>query len=452
MTCLSPASAISAAPFAFPSSRPGPAEKAFALLVLAGLFNAAILDVLVGQLPRPDIVAMLDVEDHARWMASEANAGISLVFWPAAYLVSGLLFLRDALRWSVLRAGGTVLALCAVLLLSTVWSDAPRDTAMRAIHITGKSLFALWLVRRMGLRGTFGLLVFAGSAVLLAGWALALARPEVGWQAYRGETALRGFFTHKSAYGMAAMFTAFLGCALLVSGGVPDLKRAHLAMLSLVALASLSVSQSVTAVLMLALALLVFAAGRRVARGSSARQRRRRLFESAVFLALVIGSAWLVQSVILEAFGRDATLSRRTAIWDAILASQGAGNLLGHGYYGFWRYEPGSPLFEIVGREGFAASSPHNAFLLAWLDTGWLGLALFAGVILTAVLSAVRLLLRGGDGLQAMPLALAIVIATTGFVESNLFTGQEINWILLVIALAGSKLALRPSRICRKQS
>lgn len=44
-----------------------------------------------------------------------------------------------------------------------------------------------------------------------------------------------------------------------------------------------------------------------------------------------------------------------------------------------------------------------------------------------------------------MPLALATVILSIGTVESNLFTGQEANWILLVMIFSGAGLTLRRS-------
>lgn len=428
--------------FARPISLAG-SEIAFILIVLVGLCNPAILDVLMGQLPREDLAAVLNAEDHARYAAAEGNSRFSLVFWPMAYLISGILFLRDAMRWSVLRSGALVMMYCALLMASSLWSDTAQDTAMRAIHTTGKTLFILWLVQRLGLRGAFEMFVVAGTFVLLAGWALALGKPSVGWMSYRGDWALRGFYTHKNAFGMNAMFVSFLGIGLLMSTGRGRLGRTHLIWAAGVGTASLAFSQSVTAILMLGLALFLMMIGRWVASARLQSHRQGRLAQAIIIAAFAVATVWIAQSLILDFFGRDLTLSRRTVIWESLLASEGNGSLLGHGYYGFWRYVPGSSLYEVVQRMGFATSSPHNAFLLAWLDIGWIGLATFVSIFLATLRRSLRLLVQAPEGISALPLALTAVLLSIGTVESNLFTGQEANFILLTMIFSGAGLILR---------
>lgn len=415
-------------------------ETGFILLMLVGLFNPAILDILIGRLPRPDLAPLLGAEDQARYAAAGAGSSrISLLFWPTAYIISGMLFLRDAMRFSVLRASAAILLFCALLVASTFWSDAPRETAMRAAHFTGKSIFAAWLVSRIGLRRSFEMMVIAGTVVLLAGWLLALGKPSVGWQAYRGETALRGFFTHKTGYGMTAMFVTLITVGLRLSrSAVAPGRSLPLTGIFLFGAASLAMAQSVTAILVLLAGVFVILVARRVATGRTPALRRMRLVQTVALCAVAIVAIWLSYETILEFFGRDPTLSRRTDIWQSIVSAQQGGSLLGQGYYAFWRYVPGSALFEIVQRQGFAASSPHNAYLLAWIDVGWIGLAAFAGISLTGLSRATGLLVDRAGREAPMAIALVLVTIVIGTVESNLFTGQEINWIVLAIVLIGA--------------
>jgi exopolysaccharide production protein ExoQ len=417
-------------------------EIAFILVVLTGICNPAILDVLVGKMPRPDLTPLLGAEDQVRYAAGAGNAGVSLIFWPLAYLCSGALFLRDAMRRSTLGAAAPILLFCMLLLASTLWSDAPKETFMRAVHLTGKTIFAIWLVARLGFRGAMEMLAIAGAIVLLAGWALALGKPTVGWQAYRGETALRGFFTHKTGYGMMAMFVTLIAVGLRMSlreNGARD--RLPLVGIAILGAASLAVSQSVTAILMLGTGIVAVLAARHVSAGPSPAHRRLRLGAVATIAAAATVAAWFGHEAVLEVFGRDPTLSRRTDIWSAIVASQQGGTLLGHGYFAFWRYVPGSTLFEIVQRQGFATSSPHNAFLLAWIDAGWVGLLAFCGLCLGALRRSAGLLVRGGAA-AGLQIALVPALIVIGTVESNLFTGQEINWALFAMAFTGAGLAL----------
>jgi len=421
-------------------------EVLFVVLVLALIINPAILDVLTGSLPMTGNHRDLGLQQQFL-MGDRDNSPVSLVAWPLIYSVSGLLLLWRGLRVETLRCAWLALAFCIFLATSALWSEVPGTSVMRGIHTLGKAIFAIYLVQRFPLPRVWALLAISAGAVVAAGWLVGFALPSVAWQGYRGEIALRGLFTHKSGLGATAMVLLVLTGAFYLRRISPSYfpRRLQLALLALGA-PSLLASQSATALLLSIATVGVIVGGAWVGQGATPRERRVRLTllsGGAVFATL---AAYASYGFIFELLGRDATLSRRTEIWGAIIELGQQKPWLGHGYFGFWRFTPGSGIYEIIMRENFVAASPHNSYLLAWLDTGWVGLALFLALVGQAMLRAMRLMIAAPGSLAPVPLAMLLPVLLTGLVESSLFKGQQAGWIVLVIVSVGAGLALRRTR------
>ena len=97
-----------------------------------------------------------------------------------------------------------------------------------------------------------------------------------------------------------------------------------------------------------------------------------------VLVVLVAGFAVVdaQPDVPLALLGRDATLSGRTGLWDAVLAAISMKPLLGYGYESFWNGLAG-PSASVVAAVHWIPPHAHNGFLDLWLDLGALGLLIF---------------------------------------------------------------------------
>jgi O-antigen ligase len=76
--------------------------------------------------------------------------------------------------------------------------------------------------------------------------------------------------------------------------------------------------------------------------------------------------------------GRNATLTDRTLIWDMLLKS-GSNPIIGEGFESFWLTNKGNDVFDE-----FHVTYAHNGYLDDYLDTGLVGVLLFAGMLYAA--------------------------------------------------------------------
>jgi len=132
-----------------------------------------------------------------------------------------------------------------------------------------------------------------------------------------------------------------------------------------------------------------------------------------VLIAAICNELFSVNSAVLEASGRDASLTGRTGIWQTVL-SEPINPLLGTGYTSFWLGErlqriwnlyPNTPLIQA-----------HNGYLEVYLNLGMVGLALLGGVLWTGLRNARR--------------RLRATHYKTGNVDDSLFRTFAIAYIL----------------------
>ena len=90
---------------------------------------------------------------------------------------------------------------------------------------------------------------------------------------------------------------------------------------------------------------------------------------------------------LLEAIGKDATLSNRTPMWRGIIGFlQNNNTLTGYGLLMFWENQTAlQRLRNSFGRNSWyrtMAFGSHNTILETWLDVGLIGLATYLGVLI----------------------------------------------------------------------
>jgi len=82
---------------------------------------------------------------------------------------------------------------------------------------------------------------------------------------------------------------------------------------------------------------------------------------------------------VLSAVGRDPTLTQRTELWgDVVVLNPNA--VVGAGFESFWL---GERLTILWAKYHWRPNESHNGYLEIYLNLGWIGLALFAFVLLS---------------------------------------------------------------------
>ncbi len=122
-------------------------------------------------------------------------------------------------------------------------------------------------------------------------------------------------------------------------------------------------------------------------------QVARKPFVTTLLAVSAIGCSALVLfgglGAVLEALGRNPTLTGRTEVWRIVLPfSQSA--LFGSGYESFWL---GDRITRVGALLGSGINEAHNGYLEIYLNLGWVGLSLLGVVIFVGyrnVIAAIR--------------------------------------------------------------
>ena len=135
---------------------------------------------------------------------------------------------------------------------------------------------------------------------------------------------------------------------------------------------------------------------------------------------------------ILQSMGKDPTLTGRTEIWKNVLDVP-INPLLGAGFESFWLGERLQRLWAIPGMH---VNEAHNGYLEIYLNLGWIGVALMAGIMVAGYRNLVRLLRQDPE---AGRLRLAYFVAGAAY---NLTEAAMRTMSLMWIAFFFSMIAL----------
>jgi O-antigen ligase len=137
---------------------------------------------------------------------------------------------------------------------------------------------------------------------------------------------------------------------------------------------------------------------------------------------------------IIKDLGRSPTLTGRTAIWKAVLPL--AGNpLIGTGYESFW---VGKRLEEFWSQNDGALNGiteAHNGYLELYLNLGWIGVALLAGLIVLGYPKVIATL-RADPQAGSIGLAFFVSEIVYNYTEAG-FRMMFPLWIFFLLAVLG---------------
>jgi O-antigen ligase len=270
------------------------------------------------------------------------------------------------------------------------------------------------------LLGTTLLLVLGLSfafVYLLPGW---------GLMGYPHEGAWRGIFVHKNLLGRFAALGVLVFLALLKTPGRKEAWVLGL-LLSGVILAG---ARSATS-LVLAFTVLFVALGLWLA------WRYRKLWPVLLLFGITLGgSGGMILAAnyefLLEALGKDATLTGRVPLWLTLLPFIQERLWTGYGLGGFWLGWEG-PSAYVWNLVGWDPPHAHNGYLDLCLDLGLVGLLLGLWLMIRFGLGSIRRYLVGGfSGETLFLVGLTVFLVVYNFSESNFLRANNLYWLFLV--------------------
>lgn len=159
---------------------------------------------------------------------------------------------------------------------------------------------------------------------------------------------------------------------------------------------------------------------------------RRRFWQLALLAVAVILAiaAWLVRSPLIALFSANSELSYRLTLWRRILAFIPQNPLEGWGWVGYWRPDilP-FPIFTVAGER--EPTSAVNAYLDVWFQLGFVGLAIFVGLVLLTFTRSWLLAGRKRSTVFAWPALVLLALILTSLAESSILV--EYGWLMFVV-------------------
>jgi exopolysaccharide production protein ExoQ len=321
----------------------------------------------------------------------------------------------------------TLLALLAVG--STIWSQSPSRSFLYGSCYLLSTLFAYYLVLRFDDDQLMELVTLTGAAVSVLCVIFVVALPQYGisYRDPRSPGAWVGIFPART--GVAQVLTFLLTPALILRDS-----RRHWRQLAYVLLVVFLIlmSRPVTALILMCL----YAGS--VAWLYLLRITKRRTAWSIGFAVISVLMLLVILVVpqmplLFGLFGRDATISGRTVIWQGLLESFAKRPLLGYGYSAFWQGLNGESAKAILGAHWIFAYA-HNGLLEIMLQVGLVGLIIFFITLIKAFKDGWFCLAHGQTPGVEWCVGLLLLTCMYNIDEETLLFPKDLLSILYIVA------------------
>lgn len=150
---------------------------------------------------------------------------------------------------------------------------------------------------------------------------------------------------------------------------------------------------------------------------------------TAAFLYFLMDAVFGIRDNVIEALGRDPTLTNRTTIWE-IVKEFPINPFVGAGYQSFWAGDRLKLLWERIGAN---INQAHNGYLEQYLNLGYVGTA-FVVVIILSGLFKVRRHLDMDYSAALLRLCFIVAAVLYNYTEAS-FYGLSNMWLLLLFAI-----------------
>jgi O-antigen ligase len=368
-------------------------------------------------------------------LISPQSHGLTQVALATVFAVCALLFCTRLRGVSGVAKNNKIFVILSMLaVVSTVWSQFPKESLQAAIYAAINVWFAFYLAARFNPGRQMQLFLSLGWVVILSSTCAALLFPQYGVD-HQGESALGawiGIFPHKN---WCAIMVAFLlSGAFYMRPSSVAFRFARIVYITL-SLLVIVMSQSRTGWIVAA-CLLLYVAVIKYLKRYKAKDR--------VFLVGLFGAAGVMASAVAVKYytaimlliGKDPTLTGRTTIWNLALNSAMKHPFLGYGYRGFWHGLQGESA-NVSLADNWIVPAAHNGFLDLWLGLGVVGVGLVIYSMLQAVRNGITSVRRGSSSSTEWYLCIIFLTIVSNIAELTLMVPDYLAWIMYVMACVG---------------
>ena len=352
---------------------------------------------------------------------------LRLMWLPVYALIFGLALWRAPRLKSFWVPAVLLSVLMFWVFASASWSLDPGTTNRRALAVAFTTLFGFYFAASFDGKRMAEIIAVTFLFLAAGGLLAAIAYPKMGIQHDINAGDWRGLWYEKNQMGAMMVYGALAAMAAMLAGSP---RRKLLVATILLCAAMLVMSKSKTSLVALMLGLggsMMFAAMRR---GPATAVLIVWLGVTAVGLGVVV--MWLDPALVFKALGKDPSLTGRTDIWAAVLRQSAKHPLTGFGYAVFWGLQS-PPALWIRKETGWDVPTAHNGWLDILAQLGWVGVALCALVLGSALLISLLRFRKVQDGYWAT--VFLVIFLMTTFSESFILERNGIAWALACAAV-----------------
>jgi exopolysaccharide production protein ExoQ len=363
-----------------------------------------------------------------------------------------VLFTRRGRTGDILRANAPVLLYFVYCALSSVWSDYPDVAFKRWIRGAGDLVMVLVILTDMDWVAALKR-VLARTGFLLLPLSVLLIRyyPYLGRGYNKAGTATfwTGVTTDKNGLGMICLIFGLGGFWRFLElykerkqSKQPELLKKPFIALSVLVLTTFYLlweSNSMTSI-----SCFVLASGLMLITGRSAAARKPVIVSLLAISAVAISAFVLFGGggSVLEALGRNPTLTGRTEVWHVLLPLA-ENPVVGTGYESFWLGERLLKIGRLTDSAGIQEA--HNGYLEIYLNLGWVGITLLAIVVLTGLRKVTQAVGRNDDT-GKLRLAYFVIGLIYNFTEAG-FKMMNPVWVFFLLAIMAPKPVPAASKV-----
>jgi O-antigen ligase len=331
-----------------------------------------------------------------------------------------------AMHWrTVLRATWNakwILALVAIAIASSAWSEDPLFTLRRSIVLLASTMYAVYFGGRFTLAEQLRLLSWTFALVVCSSLFMVIFLPQygVGHDVFLG--AWLGAFPQRNLTARAMVLAALVFYFVRPSA-IRWIRWVGVA----ASLCLIAESRSATGPIMIIVMIAILLSFRMAKLNLTA------LVPVVIGVGtLVIALAflmWTNQSQLFALVGRDSTLSGRTDLWSAALVSILRRPWLGYGFNAFWAGMQGKS-YSVQLSVGSYMGHSHCGFLDLTLDLGLLGLVTFFTGYLVLSRRALQILRRVPGSASYWLCAFLCLRVLYNLDDAAILSQHDIFWVL----------------------
>ena len=360
---------------------------------------------------------------------------INMVVFLGLIVAGTAVLLRRRLNWGRLLIENKWIALFFLFgAISILWSEYPFISFRRLIKAMGNVVMALVILTEERPYISFGVIVRRLAYLLLPLSVLFIKYyPEIGRAYHHGMPMFIGVSTGKNGLGQTCLLTGFFLCWSVLLNYRDEIKigGSHRILIDFLLIAVIAwllyMSNSATSIACLFIGIIIML----ISRLPALSQKPKRIIHLGIACVAVLAiMEWLfdIQTTVLSALGRDATLTTRVPMWDYLLAMV-HDPIFGFGYESFWLGER-----QAMVRERWAIYlSAHNGYLEVYLNLGLVGLSIIVGIIMSGLYKVSKILTIDYK-IGILRIIILAIVVLYNWTEA-IFYGVNNLWLLLYLSV-----------------